>query len=115
MILNLTGYHINYFTDDLYSVLFSISILNISTNPEIINIDFKIPNYLSKISYGIYIYHWIMLEFIFKINFSKTNNPIIFNVLLYGAALSITIIVASLSFQFIERPLLNWKEKYSRE
>ena len=113
-VLWFSGYHIKFFTDDLYSILFSISILNISTNPEIVNIDFKIPNYLGKISYGIYMYHWIILEFIFKMNFFKTSNLVTFNILLYGVAVSITIIVASISYQFIERPLLNWKERYSR-
>ena len=112
-VLWFSGYHVPYFTDDLYSVLFAISILNISTNPEIRNIDFKIPNYLGKISYGIYMYHWIILELIFKMHFSQMDNPILFNGLLYSIILSITILVAGLSYKFIEQPLLNRKEKYS--
>lgn len=110
----IAGYHIPFFTDELYSVLFSISILNVSTNPKVVNIDYKISNYLGKISYGIYMYHWIILELLFKANFLKTESSILSNILIYGTTLSITIIVASLSYKFIERPLLNWKEKYSR-
>lgn len=113
-VLWVKGYHIPFFTDELYSILFAISILNISTNPDVINLDYKLPNYLGKISYGIYMYHWIILELIFKANFKPTENTFLYNILLYGFVFAVTIAVAGLSYRFIEKPFLNIKDKYSR-
>ncbi len=110
-VLWFSGYHINYFTDELYAILFSISIVNISTNTNIVNIDFKPINYLGKISYGIYMYHWIVLELLFKLSFFQTEHHSSFNAVLYGAVFGITICIAALSYQFIEQPLLSWKER----
>lgn len=60
------GFYTNYFKDELYSILFATSILIITTNFRIINIDNFITSFFGKISYGIYMYHWIILEMLFK-------------------------------------------------
>ncbi len=108
------GFHLKYFTDEFYSLLFAISILNVSTNPEVINIDYKIPNFLGKISYGIYMYHWILLELLFKAHIFNAGNAILLNLMIYSLTFGSTILVASLSYHFLERPLLQYKDRFSR-
>lgn len=113
-ILWFSGFHIKYFTDEMYAVLFSISILNISTNPAIIDIDFKIPAYLGKISYGIYMYHWIVLELLFRTDIITIKNNLLFNILIYVLAISGTILLSTISYYYFERIFLRIKDKYSR-
>ena len=105
--------HIPFFTDEMYAALFAISILIISTHPNIIDIDYAIPNYLGKISFGLYMYHWIILELIFRNNLLQIHNKAYFNVALYGLVLSITIVISALSYHFIEKKFLSAKEKFS--
>ncbi len=106
--------HIPFFTDEMYALLFAISILLISTNTKLINIDYSIPNYLGKISFGLYMYHWIILELIFRNNWIHVNTYFRFNIILYTLVLAVTIGVSSFSYHFIEKRFLRIKEKYSR-
>lgn len=80
----------------------------------------KTVQYLGKISYGLYLYHMIVSALL-NGWFSKIWNGINFNkfgVLKYNSYLVsfplflvITVLVASLSYYFIESPFLNIKEK----
>jgi len=69
--------------------------------------------YLGKISYGMYVYHLAVIWFVHRFVEARWQNPIAFwlNVLL---ALSITIVVASLSYHLLERPILDLKDRFFR-
>ncbi|UPT66733.1 MAG: acyltransferase [Sphingobacteriales bacterium JAD_PAG50586_3] len=111
------GFHIPYFTSELYALLFSISILNISTSDNAkINLDNGLFKFLGKISYGIYMYHWVVLALLFKygIDYFKIQS-IESNAVLYSTGIIGTIIIATLSYHLFELPFLKLKEKYSSE
>jgi len=63
---------------------------------------------LSDVSYGVYIYHWCILQLLFMWmpNLSVMN--------LFLIALPITFILASLSWHFVEKPMLKHKTGFSK-
>lgn len=107
------GFHLKYFTDEIYSILFSVSILLVSTNPGIYNIDNRLSKYLGKISYGIYMYHWIILELIFRNKLFNYNSEAFGNILLYGFTLGLTLTISAISYNYIEKPILRLKDRYN--
>ncbi len=68
--------------------------------------------YIGKISYGLYVYHFVLIYFAGRINdfspLSYETNQMISAVPAFIA----TVLVASLSYKFIEKPILNLKDKY---
>ena len=108
----LSGLHFSGFME-IYALLFGFFILNVSCNPKsVINLEFKWISYLGKISYGLYLYHVIAI--VFTINILKPiqpESPAIYNLLLYTIAIAVTILVCALSFEFLEKPLLRYKDK----
>jgi peptidoglycan/LPS O-acetylase OafA/YrhL len=108
-----TGINFTYCTDEIYSVLFSLSIVIACSSNHIPTLDYKPFAFLGTISYGLYMYHWIILEFIFKWNFIPQENAILYNLLLYGISFICSILFAWLSYRFIEKPFLNIKNRYS--
>lgn len=108
------GFHLPYFNDELYSILFAISILIISTGKGIVDIDTKLSSFLGGISYGIYMYHWLILELLFRNDWLHFNNSPTKNILLYATVLSGTILVSSFSYYVVEKPFLRIKERFSR-
>jgi peptidoglycan/LPS O-acetylase OafA/YrhL len=99
--------HLN---DELYAVLFAFSIYNIVQHPNI-NIDHSITRFLGKISYGIYLYHWIVIILMVKY-VPRFDTFSLYNLVLYSSILSLTFFVSWLSFVTYERFFLNLKKKY---
>jgi peptidoglycan/LPS O-acetylase OafA/YrhL len=70
--------------------------------------------YLGKISYGLYVYHYgiiaVMVALFRKygLDYSLRSPQMFF------AAMSATILVASLSFYLLEKPIINLKDKVFR-
>ena len=105
-------YFTHYLFFEIYSVLFGILILNFATNPDVIfSMEYKLPNYLGKISYGIYMYHCIVIIIVLKslIYFGLLNNGLI-----YALVILLTILVSSLSYRFFEEPFIKLKSRFSK-
>lgn len=103
----------SHFQSSLFSILFAIQIVLIIQGNLKSIFESKILKFLGEISYGIYMYHWIVLVLV--INFLKptfTDYQILMNILLYVGTIGITILVALLSFRFLEGPILKWKNKF---
>lgn len=64
---------------------------------------------LGKISYGLYIWHLLAILLTYKFGWCR---PMSVWTSLY--ALPITIAMAEISYQWIEKPFLRWKERFSR-
>lgn len=60
--LNVSFYR---FSDEVYSLFFVLLITGVSMNPYF-NIDTKIMRFFGKISYGLYMYHWIVTILLVK-------------------------------------------------
>lgn len=63
---------------------------------------------LSDVSYGVYIYHWCILQLIFM------WMPELSVAALFLISLPITFALATLSWHFVEKPMLNHKSKFSK-
>lgn len=109
-----TGFELKYFTDEFYTILFGISILNLATNENLkISFDNKAFNFLGKISYGIYMYHWIIIFLCLKyIPFGSFENNYLFQIILYISAFGGTILISWISFITYEKFFLNLKERF---
>lgn len=97
-------------------ILFGFTISALALKPIKI-LENKTLNYLGKISYGIYMYHVIVLQLVgllyMKI-ISKFNlNPTLSIVIINGLVIAITIIVAHFSYQYFESYFLKLKQKPS--
>ncbi len=108
------GFHLNYFSDEYYSILFAILILNTATNPNaLVSFNIKSLNYLGKISYGIYVYHWIIILYFMDVFMNLKSDIWIYNILLYFCSISTTLIVSHFSYFYFEIMFLKLKEKFA--
>lgn len=105
-----SGFEIKYYNDELFSILFSISILKIVSDPKI-HLDNIVFRFIGKISYGIYMYHWIVLLLAFQF-ISPWGNAWLFNIYLYGFVFGMTFLISWVSNYSIERYFLKMKEKF---
>ena len=104
-----SNFFINYFSNEIYHffsmILFPIAISLVSIS-SIKLLDTKLLNYLGKISYGIYMYHSIVIQFIgllcIKIlNQIYVNQSIV--IIFYNfLVITITIAISHLSYQYYE-------------
>lgn len=115
--ITIKGFTIPYFTYQLYALIFVVLILNLASNPKsVINLEYKWLNYLGKISYGLYMYHNIVLAACLKflIHEGITLKTVWGNVLYYAVAITMTVIIASLSYEYFEKWFIKTKIKYSK-
>ncbi|MEO6305311.1 MAG: acyltransferase family protein, partial [Bacteroidia bacterium] len=114
-----------YFTPDklqdaafiIYSVLFLIIILNVSLNPKsIIKIENKVFVFLGNISYGLYMYHLMIVAafigFLKYIGF-EVDNSVASQLLVYIGVTALTILTAWLSYRYFESWFLKLKHKFT--
>ncbi len=111
-ILIALGIHIPYFHYEFYAILFGILILNLATNPNgILNLENRVLNFLGKISYGIYMLHpFAIFAGIKLLNMFAIDN---FFVELVTVSL-LTILIAYISYEFLEKYFIKRKIAYSK-
>lgn len=110
-----SGFESTYFKSEIFSILFALMIIcltNVHSNFTFL-FNSKIANYLGSISYGLYMYHYIILIFILQFfgdyfNFKSVTGNIVF----YLISFFITVIISDLSFRYLEGPFLRLKTKY---
>lgn len=105
--------HIFSFIDqELNAVFYMIIILNVSSNKSsLISLENTFMNFIGKISYGIYVYHMIIIYVIsYTISFLDYELD---HFMLYPVVLIFTILTATLSYYYFETPFLKLKHKYS--
>jgi peptidoglycan/LPS O-acetylase OafA/YrhL len=110
----LFGICIPIFSDEFFALFFAIIILNTALNPKkVISLDYKWLNYIGKISYGIYVYHWIIILLVLNFTIQFKDNLFIFNSILYIGSIGLTILIAHLSFFKFELYFLQFKERFA--
>ncbi|HNR20277.1 MAG TPA: acyltransferase [Bacteroidia bacterium] len=72
----------------------------------------KVADYIGKMSYGIYLYHYPILYYF---NMVDWQNPITHNAPKYWAMIGLILACASLSYHFIELPLLNMRHRFYKK
>lgn len=110
------NYHLpfldKYLHFELYAVLFGILISNFAANEKrLFSMENKFSGYLGKISYGMYMYHPIVIVFCIKIGmlFNKINDFV-----LYPTVFLLVVLVSSFSYEFYEKRFIDKKAKYSK-
>jgi peptidoglycan/LPS O-acetylase OafA/YrhL len=94
------------------AILFGVVIVNLAANPaRIINLEWAPLRYLGKISYGIYMYHSLMIELVLKTGFLIHYTGRFF---IYPASFLFAILIASISYRYFETPFLRKKKKYTK-
>lgn len=110
IILIANSYQFKLLHYELYGALFAIVILNLGcNNNSIINLENSILNFLGKISYGIYMYHFIALTIAIRI---LQHYDFVKSFAIYVLAFLITVLLSSLSYYCFENYFLKWKERY---
>lgn len=118
VILVSLGLRIPFINHEFYSLLFAIIILNVAVNTKSI---IKLQNwwleYLGKISYGIYMYHYIAIVLVIKVLMHYFNVSVVTSnqyITLVAGSFGITLLFAILSYQFFEKPFLKLKDRFTR-
>lgn len=99
-----------------HAVVYAIIILNVSTNKNtIIKLENKMFDFLGKISYGIYAYHFIVL-FLVSLAARKVLPYIHYDwlqkTIMFTSVLAASIFISYLSYRYLESWFLNKKKKY---
>jgi peptidoglycan/LPS O-acetylase OafA/YrhL len=98
------------------ALLFTILIINISTNKKfVLKLENKWYSYLGNISYGIYMYHTICISVVMTVlqkSGIDKDNPFIFNILIYLFSVILTIAISGLSYKYFESRFLKLKERF---
>jgi peptidoglycan/LPS O-acetylase OafA/YrhL len=96
---------------EYYSLLFAIIIVNLAANPKtILKLENRLFSYLGKISFGLYMYHYVIITFSIKLlNIFFIRN----NVMIYTLSIALTIFVASVSYEFFEKKFLKLKKRFT--
>lgn len=114
-----------YFTPDklqdgcflIYSVLFLIIILNVSLNPNsVIKLENKVFVFLGNISYGLYMYHLIVVAAfigLLKQTGFYIDNSFLSQIIVYTGVTGSTILVSWLSYRYFESWFLKLKHKFT--
>ena len=104
------------FSDLLMMLAFLWMILNTSLNKRaIVTFKGKILNYLGDISYGIYMYHVIIIFGVVLVmtDFLNRMDPITSTIVYYTVLTSLVILVSGISKKVFEDPFLKLKSKFS--
>ncbi|MFD0962612.1 acyltransferase family protein [Pseudofulvibacter geojedonensis] len=95
---------------EINSIFYLIIILNVATNSKtLISLENKVFNFIGQISYGIYIYHLTVIYVLVYLFKGVGINYFLVHIL----TLLITIVVAKLSYRYIEIPFLKIKKKFA--
>ena len=99
----------------LEAIVFTLFVMNVSVNEKFkFKIENKLFTRLGNISYGIYMYHTMVIALL--MNFlSQTelkNNLVLFNILIYFGSVFITLLISDLSYRYFETGFLKLKSKF---
>ncbi len=99
---------------EVYALFFAFFVLNVSCNPNtIVNLGHPVMNHLGKISYGLYLYHVAVIVVIINLltMYSPKWEGPVYQVVLYVLSFIGSVAVATFSYNYIEKPLLAYKDR----
>ena len=115
IVLVIRGQHIWHITHEVYSVLFGIIILNLAgAKASLVKLQFSWLDYLGRISYGLYMLHAIAITLSSRIvnYFLADSTSILYQSGMYITSIGLSIVLASLSYHYLEMPFLKYKKLF---
>ncbi len=112
ILLLVFGVNFGFFQFEIYSIFFALIILNLASNPSLKNaLEFEPLSYFGRISYGLYMYHsiaiMISLKLVLELGFKS-------NWIIYPVTFIMTIIMAGLSYKYLESYFLKFKTRFAK-
>ena len=100
---------------EIISILSLIIIFNQINNAKpLISLENKVFDYLGKISFGLYVYNLIVIEYLNKLLLSaQLEKSYFFIILFIVLSAFVTIFISHLSYNFLEKPFLKLKYNYT--
>lgn len=103
----------------LYGTAFLIIIMNISSNPNsVVKLEYKWLNFLGNISYGVYMYHLMVVVAILNLakrfGFEKDTFTGWKDVALYIVVCGLTVLISHLSYRYFEKYFIKLKKRFTR-
>lgn len=110
--------YFNLIKNEFISLLVAVLILNISSNTKtLINLEFKVLDFLGKISYGMYVYHSIIavicVKFFIYVLPGREDIGLFWSLCLIISVLVLTVAVSYLSYHYFEFKILKFKNRFS--
>lgn len=94
------------------SVAFGVLVLNVSSNANFrLNLDHPWLEYGGRLSYGIYMYHPLLLLIVYRLLYGVIDMTI-YMVIIYPIIIGPTLLIAHLSYRYFERPILRRKDSF---
>lgn len=115
--LAVRGISVPFVTFEVYAVPFAVMIINLAANKNtLVTFDFKVLDYLGKVTYGLYMYHGIAIIFGIRavLAWIPKQHLVLSNVVLYLVTFGSCILMTILSYELYENPFLKAKMKYSK-
>lgn len=96
---------------EVYSALFGLIFVSLASSSAIISFENRIMNHLGKISYGLYMYHPLVINFVIA---AMLATGYFSRWLLYALTIGLTILIAHLSYNYMERWFITKKLRFSK-
>ena len=115
LLVTLNKFHVASFLDNELISLVTVFIIigQIHKTKRILNLDYPILDFVGKISYGIYVIHPLVIFYLTKAIALSDKTDFWNYLLVYFSVFSVTILIAYLSYQLIEKRFLELKGRYS--
>lgn len=110
-VLWILNIHFGFFQISIYSILFATAMVFLINGFSNSLLESSLFKFLGKISYGTYMYHWIVMLLVFEM---VQGTSIDGSLWLQPIIVGITLIVATLSFYYFERFFTRLKMRYER-
>ena len=81
---------------------------------KIINLERRLPNFLGKYSFGIYVYHPLIIFILSQLQvFSSVENQLTRMICIYTTIVTLTILISYVSYEYFEKRFIMMKNKFS--
>lgn len=114
-LLIINKFHINAIIDTFIVSIVALTIIigQINIKNRLVNLNTSFFDFFGKISFGIYVYHPLLIFYCTLLLKDVKMQSSIKYILVYGSVFTVTIIVSYLSFTYFEKGFIKLKEKFT--
>jgi peptidoglycan/LPS O-acetylase OafA/YrhL len=94
--------------------ILSAGLMMLAMNDDVVRrvFEWRPLKYLGKVSYGVYVYHYLVLSLIDLVIARKMGRSVATQWLTVGIGVPVTLAVSAISFRFFEEPILRLKDRW---